>query len=135
LNVAQLAEEWISAMNARNLERMGSLLTEDAIADEVAESEPRKGRKSIEEAYREVFEGYPDCEAEILNRVIGSDQAVVEVRFKGTNKGPFRGTPATNKPIDLRIAYILKVKNGKISYVTEYYDVATLLTQQGMLPK
>jgi len=135
LNVAQLAEEWISAMSARNVERMGSLLTEDAIADEVAETRPRKGRKSIEEAYREVFEGYPDCEAEILNRVIGSDQAVVEVRFKGTNKGPFRGTPATNKPIDLRIAYILKVENGKISYVTEYYDVATLLTQQGMLPK
>jgi steroid delta-isomerase-like uncharacterized protein len=135
LNVAQLAEEWISAMNARDLERMGSLLTEDALADEVAEAEPRRGRGSIKEAYREVFEGYPDCEAEILNRVIGSDQAVVEVRFKGTNKGPFRGTPATHKPIDLRIAYILKVANGKISHITEYYDVVTLLTQQGILPK
>lgn len=134
-SAAQLAEEWVSAMNARNVERMGSLLTEDAIADEVAESEPRRGRKNIEDAYREVFGGYPDCEAEIINRVIGSDQALVEVRFKGTNKGPFRGTPATNKPIDLRIAYILKVENEKISYITEYYDVATLLTQQGMLPK
>jgi hypothetical protein len=37
--------------------------------------------------------------------MIGKSQAVVEVRFKGTNKGAFSGTPATNKPIDLRIAY------------------------------
>lgn len=135
MNTAQLAEEWISAMNAHNVERMASLLTEDAVADEVAEDEPRKGRDSIAEAYREVFAGYPDCKSEILNRVIGVDQAVVEVRFKGINVGAFRGTHATNKPIDLRIAYILKIKDGKISRVTEYYDLATLLVQQGMMPK
>lgn len=135
LDVAQLAEEWISAMNAHDAERMGSLLTEDAVAEEVAETEPRRGRESIEEAYLELFKGYPDCEAEILNQVISSDQAVVEVRFKATNEGPFRGTPATHKTIELRIAYILKVENGKISFVTEYYDLATLLSQQGMLPR
>jgi steroid delta-isomerase-like uncharacterized protein len=135
MNTAELAEEWISAMNARSVERMATLLTEDAVADEVAEAEPRRGRDSIAEAYREVFAGYPDCKAEIVNRVIGSDQALVEVRFKATNKGVFRGTPATNKPIDVRIAYILKTEGSKISRVTEYYDTATLLAQQGMMPK
>ncbi len=135
MSVAYLAEQWIAAMNAHDVEHMGALLTEDAVGDEVAESEPRKGRDKIAEGYREVFTGYPDCTAEIVNRVIGTDQAVVEVRFKGTNRGTFRGTPATNKPIDLRIAYIVKARRGKIERVTEYYDLATLLNQQGMMPK
>lgn len=135
MNAGQLAEEWIIAMNARDVERMAALLTEDAVGDEVAESEPRRGRDRIAEGYREVFAGYPDCVAEIVNRVVDEDQAVVEVRFTGTNKGPFRGTPATDKPIDLRIAYIIKARLGKIERVTEYYDLVTLLTQQGMMPK
>ncbi len=135
MSVAKVAEEWIIAMNAHDLRRMASLLQEDAVADEVAETEPRRGRKSIEEAYREVFEGYPDCEAKTLNQIIGSDQALIEVSFKATNRGSFRGSPATNKPIDLRIAYILKVEKGKISRITEYYDLVTLLTQQGTFPK
>jgi steroid delta-isomerase-like uncharacterized protein len=133
--MARLAEQWIAAMNAHDVEGMAGLLAEDAVGDEVAEAEPRRGRDKIAEGYREVFAGYPDCTAEILNRVIGSDQAVVEVRFKGTNKGAFRGTAATNKPIDLRIAYIIKARRGKIECVTEYYDLVTLLTQQGMMPK
>jgi steroid delta-isomerase-like uncharacterized protein len=135
MSVEQLAEQWIAAMNAHDAERMAALLTEDAVGDEVAESEPRRGRDKIADGYREVFAGYPDCVAEIVNRVIGSDQAVIEVRFKGTNKGAFRGTPATNKPIGLRIAYVIKARRGKIERVTEYYDVVTLLTQQGMMPK
>ena len=135
MNAGQLAEEWIIAMNAHDVERMAALLTEDAVGDEVAEPETRIGRDKIADGYREVFAGYPDCTAEIVNRVIGSDQAVVEVRFKGTNKGAFRGTPATNKPIDLRIAYIIKARQSKIERITEYYDLVTLLTQQGMMPK
>jgi steroid delta-isomerase-like uncharacterized protein len=135
LSIVPLAEEWIFAMNAHDVKRMMSLLTEDAVAEEVPENEPRRGRKSIGEAYREVFEGYPDCNAKILNQIIGSDQALIEVSFKATNKGSFRGSPATNKPIDLRIAYILKAEKGKISHITEYYDLVTLLIQQGAFPK
>ena len=135
MSVAELAEQWVAAMNAHDVEGMAALLTEDVVGDEVAEAEPRRGRDSIAEGYREVFAGYPDCTAEMLNRVIGEDQVVVEVRFKGTNKGAFRGTPATNKPIDVRIAYIIKARRGKIERVTEYYDLVTLLTQQGMMPK
>jgi steroid delta-isomerase-like uncharacterized protein len=135
MSVAQLADEWISAMNAHDLERMAAILTEDAVGDEVAETEPRRGRERIVEGYREVFTAYPDCRAEIVNRLIRDDQALVEIRFKAVNKGAFRGTPASNKPIDLRIAYIIRERNDKIARVTEYYDVVTLLTQQGMMSK
>jgi len=135
MNAAQLAEEWINAMNAHDLERMAAILTEDAVGDEVAETEPRRGREKIVEGYREVFTAYPDCRAEIVNRLIGDDQALVEIRFKAVNKGAFRGTAASNKPIDLRIAYIIRERNDKIARVTEYYDLVTLLTQQQIMPK
>ena len=66
MNATQLAEEWINAMNTHDLERMATILTENAVGDH---------------------------------------QALVEIRFKAVNKA-FMG-PASNKPIELRIAYII----------------------------
>ena len=47
-------------------------------------------------------------------------------RRSGTNKGAFRGTPATGKFLDIRIVYIFKIDNKKVRGITEYYDGATL---------
>ena len=53
----------------------------------------------------------------------------MEIRWIGTNTGSFRGTPPSDKVCDVRIAYIFKVKEGKISGITEYYDGATVAAQ------
>jgi len=50
-----------------------------------------------------------------------------------TNSGVFRGAEPTGKRVDLRIAYFFKLKDGRIDKITEYYDLATLLVQQGQL--
>lgn len=127
-----VARGWVHAINTHDAARIAVLLTEDAVAEEVAEGHPVRGREAIAKAYREVFRGYPDCTATILNKVVDTNQVVLEVSFRGTNKGEFRGTPATDKSINLRIAYFLKFRRGKISAVTEYYDAATIASQQGL---
>jgi steroid delta-isomerase-like uncharacterized protein len=128
----QIARKWLEAMNARDVERMGSLCWEDAVGDEVASPPPAMGRDQISKSYRELFEGFPDCKAEILNIFSGQDQVLAEVRWTGTNQADFRGTPATGKFVDIRIAYIFRVEKGKIRTITEYYDGASVATQMGL---
>jgi steroid delta-isomerase-like uncharacterized protein len=127
-----VARAWLEAMNNYDLNRMGELCWEDVVADEVAEPQPVQGRNALVEAYRELFEGFPDCRGDITNIFAGQDQVLAEVRWKGTNKGDFRGVPATGKVVDIRIAYIFKVKDGKIKRITEYYDGAAVAKQMGL---
>jgi predicted ester cyclase len=61
------------------------------------------------------------------------DVVICQVRWTATNTGVFRGLDPTGKKVDLRIAYFLTLKDGKIAKITEYYDLATLLVQQGQL--
>jgi len=128
----ELVKEWLDAMNERNVNRMSSVCSEDAVGDEVADPPPAQGRDRIAKSYKELFEGFPDCNAEILNIFGSQNQVLAEVRWKGTNKGAFRGTPATGKLVDIRIAYIFKIKNKKICKITEYYDGATVTAQMGL---
>jgi len=129
----KIIDAFIEAMNAHDVEAMGKLCTEAIIADEVAEPEPFKGVGAFKQAYLDVFQGYPDCAAEILETFVDGDTVICQVRWYATNSGVFRGTEPTNKKVDLRIAYFFKLKDGKINGITEYYDLATLLVQQGQL--
>jgi steroid delta-isomerase-like uncharacterized protein len=128
----ELVKKWLDAMNEHKVDQMSSLCSEDAVGDEVADPPPAKGRDKIAKSYRELFEGFPGCKAEILNIFGSQNQVLAEVRWTGTNKGAFRGTPATGKLVDIRIAYIFQIKNQKICKITEYYDGATVTAQMGL---
>jgi steroid delta-isomerase-like uncharacterized protein len=127
-----LVKKWLDAMNDHQVDRMSSLCLEDAVGDEVADPPPGQGRDKIAESYKELFKGFSDCKAEIVNIFSGSSQVLAEVRWSGTNRADFRGTPATGRFLDIRIAYIFKIENGKISRITEYYDGATVAAQMGL---
>ncbi|KON28990.1 hypothetical protein AC482_07460 [miscellaneous Crenarchaeota group-15 archaeon DG-45] len=120
-----IVRAWLEAMNAHDLPGMSALYAEDVVGDEVPDP-PARDRRGLEESYRELFHGYPDCVAELLNIFSEGDQVLAEVCWVGTNTGEFRGKPPTNKPADLRIAYIFEVEEGRIKRITEYYDGASV---------
>ncbi len=128
-----IRDGFFSAMNEHDMEKMALYCAEDVIADEVAEPEPFVNVDAFKQAYSDVFGGYPDCHADILDTYIDGETIICQVRWKATNSGLFRGAEPTGKEVDIRIAYFFFIKGGRISRITEYYDVATLLVQQGQL--
>jgi steroid delta-isomerase-like uncharacterized protein len=126
-------ETFFEAMNEHDVEKMGRLCTESIIADEVAEPEPFHGIDSFKRAYSDVFQGYPDCAAEVKEWFVDGNTVICHVKWWATNLGVFRGVEPTGKKVDLRIAYFFTLKEGKIERITEYFDAATLLAQQGQL--
>ena len=129
----KVIEDFFRGMNEHDVERMAQYCTESIIADEVAESEPFIGVDNFKKAYSEVFQGYPDCVADVEEWFVDGNAVICQVRWRATNSGVFRGAEPTGKRVDLRIAYFFKLKDGRIDRITEYYDVATLLVQQGQL--
>ncbi len=123
------ARSWIKAMDEHDVDKMFSLCCPDLIGREIAEPHPNIGREAVAATYVDLFQGFPDCRSEILNELANDDQVLIEVRWIGTNSGSFRGTPATNKVVDVPIAYIFKFDGDRISRITEYYDGATVAAQ------
>jgi len=129
----KVIDDFFRAMNEHDVEKMAQYCTESIVADEVAEPEPFVGVDNFKKSYSEVFQGYPDCIADVGEWFVDGDAVICQVRWSATNSGVFRGAEPTGKKVDLRIAYFFELKDGKIDRITEYYDVATLLVQQGQL--
>ncbi len=129
----KVVEEFFEAMNRYDLEGMARLLDEQVVAEEVAEPEPCRGVEAFKVSYRELFQGYPDCSCRVLATYDAGTDVICEVLWSATNSGEFKGSKPTGKPVELRIAYFFKLQEGRIIRITEYYDLATLLVQQGQL--
>jgi steroid delta-isomerase-like uncharacterized protein len=129
----KIIDDFIRAMNQHDVEKMGQFCTGSIVADEVAEPEPFIGIEAFKQAYMDVFQGYPDCVAEIFETFVDGVTVICQVRWKGTNSGIFRGAKPTGKKVDIRIAYFFTLKDKKIDRITEYYDLASILMQQGQL--
>jgi steroid delta-isomerase-like uncharacterized protein len=123
------ARAWIQAMEEHDAAKMGAMATEDVKVLEVAEGEAHEGRDHLVWAYDDLFGAYPDCSADIINAFAGEDQVLIEVQWRGTETGSFRGEPPSGGKADIRIAYIFGFTGESISAITEYYDAATLVKQ------
>ena len=112
----KVIDDLIRAMNQHDVEEMKQLCTKGIVADEVAEPEPFTGVEAFKQAYIDVFQGYPDCVAEVLETFVDGDTVICQVRWYGTNSGIFRGAEPTGKKVDIRIAYFYRrsgTKGGK----------------------
>jgi steroid delta-isomerase-like uncharacterized protein len=116
-------------MNDHNVDKMFAACKPDMIGREIAEPKPNIGRDAVAATYVDLFQAFPDSRCEILNEFSDGEQVLIEVRWIGTNSGPFRGAPATNRVVDVPIAYTFKFGGDNIERITEYYDGATVGAQ------
>jgi steroid delta-isomerase-like uncharacterized protein len=124
-----VALAWMQAMVEHDASKMGAMATEDVDVMEVAEGVAHKGRGHLVWAYEDLFAAYPDCACDVVNAFASDDQALVEVQWRGTETGSFRGAPPSGGKVDIRIGYVFRFADGQITAITEYYDAATLAKQ------
>jgi len=97
------------------------------------------GRSQILASQRVWHVAFPDAKGEVTNQIAEGEQVLTEATFRGTHTGPLAGpngmtVPATNKKIEMRIAFVDWFKDGKVQRERAYYDLAGLMQQLGVSP-
>ena len=98
------------------------------------------GRKGVRDFYANHLVGKffpPDVEMTGVSQTIGSDQIVDElvIRFTHTQviEWMLPGIAPTGKKVEMAVAVIVKVENGKIAHEHIYWDQASVLAQIGLI--
>jgi uncharacterized protein YndB with AHSA1/START domain/predicted ester cyclase len=92
----------------------------------------RDGVKMAIGGFRQAF---PDYQLTLLDVLGDGDKVVSRVGFKGTNKGPVMGMPATGKKVDIEFWHIERIVDGKIQERWNVMDNMAFMTQLGIGPK
>jgi predicted ester cyclase len=101
--------------------------------DELYSTDAAPGVKEWIAPFRAAF---PDVHMEIIELIAEGDKVVARFRCSGTQKGEWRGTPATGRRFeDVDEVYIFTVRGGRIVDSWGIEDTLTRMRQLGLGPE
>lgn len=126
----------LEAINQRDWKHFASLHAEALVQYSPDRIEPIKGREAVREYLESYVAAFPDVRMEKLRSFGQEDWVCLEFAFSGTHTGPMttngETVPATNKPVRAQETVLLRLADGKIVEVREYYDQLGFLRQLGL---
>jgi steroid delta-isomerase-like uncharacterized protein len=129
----RLVEEHVRRENRHDLPGIMATFGDDAVYDDAPWDEHHAGRGAVEQYYRDLLAALPDLQIDVQNRLVTDDAVVLEVMISGTQTGPWRGLPATGRPVRFPLCAIYHfTSNGKLASEKIYYDRAGVLRQVGL---
>ena len=77
---------------------------------------------------------------ESLNHIESGNTVVSELKMTGVNTGDMEmpdgsKIPATGKSVEMQACQVAEFEDGKMTKVTAYYNMMTMMAQLGLMPE
>jgi steroid delta-isomerase-like uncharacterized protein len=133
--LARLAvvEEHVRLENAHDLEGIIQTFGDTAHYDDEPWNQHYEGREQVRQFYEQLMAALPDLTIEIVRRHIAAETVILEVLIRGTQLGPWRGLPATGRPVEVPLCGVYTFSSDdRLAGERIYYDRAMVLRQLGV---
>ena len=110
-------------------------LLKEIISEEYTDVRGEKGAEAFVETVNSVRIGFPDIKWTVEDLMAEGNKVIVRWSWKGTNKGSFRGLPASNKDVVDNAIAIYEFSGDKIIKAWIQSDKLSVLQQIGIIPQ
>jgi steroid delta-isomerase-like uncharacterized protein len=125
----KIGRAWAAAWNSHRADAVAALFTADGVYEDVPTAAVNRGRAEIRAFAQFYFTAVPDLKITLVKSHVKGGHGSIEWIFSGTDKGVF----GTGKKFAVRGATVLDLRGGKIVRNSDYWDLATVLRQLGLL--
>lgn len=133
IDVEKIFNDYITAWNSHDAEKIAEFFTEDGIHEDVAIGSLFRGKSELKAGLNPLFAACPDFKLELKILIRAGDWIAQEWVMTGTQTGDFTGLgiSATGKKFSIRGASITRLCNGKIARNTDYWNLESMRQQLG----
>jgi steroid delta-isomerase-like uncharacterized protein len=124
--LSPLLQQWVDGVEAGDGDAIAALYTEDAVHEDVPAGMVVEGPEEIGDLVSGTVEQFDDVRYEVLAAHESGDLGILEYRFSATDL-------ESGQPISIRGVYIFELAGDRIRRSADYYDVASILAQLGIL--
>jgi steroid delta-isomerase-like uncharacterized protein len=104
-------------------------VAEDAVFTHMSNGDKTVGREAVRQMLDYFYHIAFDARAEIKNKIITENKAVLEADFIGKHIGEFAGIPPTNKEVNVPFCIVYDLENGLIKYARVYMLTEIMMKQ------
>ena len=130
----KVIREHIRQESTQDLEGLLAGMTKDCVCAVNISPKPFVGPKAVADRYLQQWRGFPDFKVRVRRVVAeGENYVVTENEWRGTHRGPFFGIAPTGKRARVRACVLWEFRGARLHAETVYYDLATVLSQIGVI--
>ena len=134
-DVEKMMNDYLAAWNAHDVEKILSFFTDDCVYDCTPIGKTSRGKKELKDFINSTFTDFPDHKLETKSGFNTGDRSAGEWVMSGTfAHSSMPGVTATGKKFSIPGATITEIRGGKISRVTNYWNMAAFMQQVGLMP-
>jgi steroid delta-isomerase-like uncharacterized protein len=126
----EIGQGWCDAWNSHSVDTVVAAFTNDVFYEDVAFGQTFHGSAQLRDVAKNFFAAVPDVHFDCTATALHGGQGNIEWIMSGTDVGLFK----TGKRFSVPGKSIIDVQKGKISRNSDYYDLATIMRQVGILP-
>jgi steroid delta-isomerase-like uncharacterized protein len=126
-----LVKKWIDGWNSSTPQILVADFTPDGYYEDVPSGLKKRGSKQIGELHKYFHEVIGEFNVKLVASHVERDHGTIEWVLDGTDIGMWK----TGKSFSVHGVSVIQVKNGRIYRDLDYYDMATVMSQVGVLPK
>lgn len=130
---ASIARDFLESFNRRDFDHMRSLF-HDGYSYTAGDGVRHDGTEAGMVSPQTYAAAFPDVKLEIKSIHVAGSTAAVEFVARGTHQGDLMGIAPTGRKIEMPVCTVLDIRDGKIGAEREYYDVAHMMQQLGVMP-
>jgi uncharacterized protein (TIGR02246 family) len=129
-NVSPIVLGWVDGWNSSDPEKLAKMFTSDGIYQDVPTGLNKKGGAEIRDLHIFFHNAVEGLYVKLIAANIAGDHGTIEWLFGGKDIGIFK----TGKPFEVQGVSVVDLKDERISRDFDYYDMATIMKQVGVLP-
>lgn len=125
-----VAQKWIDGWNATSPDTLIAAFTPDATYEDMAFGLKKTGSAGLRELHQQFHASVGGMYLKLVGSHISGAHGTIEWLFGGKDIGLFK----TGKPFEVGGVSVIEVRGDRISNDRDYYDVATIMKQVGIVP-
>jgi steroid delta-isomerase-like uncharacterized protein len=129
-SAGDMFQELTAAWNAHDPDKVAAMFTKDGLYEDVTLGMKSRGIDEIRQFAKSILDSVPDTKIELTSSFAADGHGYSEWIFSGTDVGIFK----TNKTFAVRGSSINDISGGKFARNFDYYDLAAIMKQVGVLP-
>src|SRR5919201_231547 len=124
-STSELLDRFVTLFNDNRIEEFEQDFAPGGFEEEIGTNRRFTPQESTQSA-RAWKQAFPDAHGTITNKIVAGNKGAAEIVWRGTNRGPLMGQPATGKSVTVRAVVCMDTDGSKITRASHYIDVASM---------
>ncbi|MGZ4787292.1 MAG: ester cyclase [Terriglobales bacterium] len=129
-SASDTAKKIFKAWNLHDADKLAAFYTDDVVYEDVAYGDSAHGQAELKKFASDFFAAVPDLKIEVVGATVHDGRGSLEWVLSGTDVGLYK----TGKKFKVRGASLFTMRGEKFASSKDFYDVATIMKQVGVLP-